>query len=69
MFLGTATMKITEQTVVLALQEYFSKRAAPGCVPVVKSITVEKSGSYNSAQTFEVAMDEPKTAVSAEAPT
>ena len=59
MILGTAKMEISEATVVLALQEYFDKRAATGFSPVVKAVASASSNGYGG-KTFTVEVSEPE---------
>lgn len=60
MILGSAKMEISEETVVLALQEYFDKRAAAGFSPVVKSVTGASGNSYGTkAFTVDISAPEP----------
>lgn len=59
MFIGPAKMELSHETIVLALQEYFARRAGKGFVPKIKS--VDRPYVSNGVSPFVVQMTEPET--------
>ncbi len=59
MFKGNTKLELNEETIIVALQEYFDKRVADGCSPVVKGVKASSDG-YGGA-TFAVDLAEPES--------
>ena len=67
MFKGQAKLEISHATLVIAVQEYFSRRAAPWYMPTVDNVKVGNYNSNNAAPTFVIEMTEPPPSAAVDA--
>lgn len=57
---GRTEMKITKDTVLEALNDYFGRCFAPGCAPRITNVTQCLASGYTATDFFEVMAEEPK---------
>jgi hypothetical protein len=61
MIKGSATLTISQETMIQAIQEWIDRRTATGMAPTVEKVAAKSGGGYGSAE-FDVSLKEPPKA-------